>query len=321
MYKRTTLMIILLLLVTLVVSSCGGNSKKTVYLSIATGGMSGTYYPIGGGISNIINNKVEGVSTTVESTGASVANMNLIKEEKTELAIVASSIAYNAYNGIGSFEGAPVKNVAGITSLYPEAVQVVVLQDSGINSFEDLRGKKVAVGKPGSGVEVMAQELLTAYNMSYDDIEEDFLGFSEAATGLKDNTIDAAIVWAGVPTAGVVDIATQKKIRIIKIDNDKLEAIKAKLPYCSSHVIKGGTYTGFYEDVTTIAIPAILVVKADMDTEIVYNITKAIFENLEELANVHERGKDISLETALNGMGIPLHPGAEKYFKERGIIK
>ena len=197
----------------------------------------------------------------------------------------------------------------------------MVLENSGIKSVLDLKGKKVAVGKPGSGTEVMAREILSVYNMSYDDITEDFLGFGEAATGLKDNTISAGLIWAGVPTAAIVDIASRKQIRIIAIDREKLDALKAKMTYCADHLIKAGTYPSFEEDVMTVAIPAMLVCSTDLSEDLVYNITKVIFEHTEDLIAAHVRGKDITIETALNGMSIPLHPGAEKYYKEVGLIK
>jgi hypothetical protein len=295
--------------------------SATEYLSIATGGMAGTYYPVGGAISSIINANIKGVSSTVESTGATVANCNLIKSNGAELAITAANVTYNAFEGIGSFESGPVKNIAGITCLYPEAVQFVVLESSGIKSVLDLKGKKVAVGAPGSGTEVMAREILSVYNMSYDDITEDFLSFGEAATGLKDNTISAGLIWAGVPTAAIVDISSQKQTRIIAIDRDKLDALKAKMPYCADHLIKAATYPGFEEDVMTVAIPAMLVCSTDLSEDLVYNITKVIFEHTEDLIAAHVRGKDITIETALNGMSIPLHSGAEKYYKEVGLIK
>jgi TRAP transporter TAXI family solute receptor len=317
-FKVNSVLLLSLLLVLFLTVSV----SATQYLSIATGGMAGTYYPVGGAISSIINANIEGISSTVESTGATVANCNLIKSNSTELAITAANITYNAFEGIEGFDGKdPIKNMAGITCLYPETVQFVTLEKSGIKSVLGLKGKKVAVGMPGSGTEVMAREIFEVYGMSYDDITEDFIGSGEVATGLKDNTISAGFIWSGIPTALIVDIASRKKIRIIAIDRDKLDALKAKLPYCADHLIKAGTYHGFNEDVMSVAIPAMLVCSTNLSEDLVYNITKVIFEHTEDLIAAHTRGRDITLETALNGMSIPLHPGAEKYYKEVGLIK
>ncbi len=336
---KMKMIVLLVLMAGLVFFGCGGNgveeatngaeevteetdtpAEDTRYLAMATGGMAGTYYPLGGALSNVINNNVPGVRVSVEATGASVENLNLIGQGQSELALIASNIGYSAYHGEGAFEGSPIENVRGISRFFPELVQIVTLEGSGINSVEDLAGKRVAVGDHGSGVEVMANFILDVHGMSYDDLSQDFLGFSEAATGIQDRNIDAAFIWAGIPTAGVVDMATTNDIKIIQIEQDKLAEIEAQLDYAASEVIPAGTYTGVDEDIMTIAIPALLVTDANLEDDIVYEITKAMFENLESLTAMHERGRDVNIEQAMEGMSIPLHPGAERYLEEQGVL-
>ncbi len=297
-----------------------GDSKKLL-ISLATGSVSGVYYPLGGAFASIINKNIEGANCSVESTGGSVANILLIAEKEAELAFVAASSAYEAEHNQGVFADKKVENVNGILSLYPEAVQIVSI-DPNMKSVLDLKGKKVAVGSVGSGTEVMAKIILDIYDMSYDDIQEDYLGFSDASTGLKDKTIDAAFIWAGVPTSGVMDLGTQHEISLVNFEASEIERLKKISPYCVPISIDKSVYSSLSSDVTTIAIPAVLVGEAGLPEDFVYNFLVKTFENLNVLQNAHARGKDISLENALNGLdGIPLHPGAQKFYKEKGLLK
>jgi len=330
--KKGMGVIVLLVTLCLLFVGCGnkstpsGNSDKPAvenkFISIATGGVTGVYYPLGGAFSTLINNKMENVKSSVETTGGSVANINLLQKKEAELAFSASSVVFDAVKGEGTFAGKKVDNIRAILGLYPEAVQIVTLADLGITSVKDLKNKKVAVGDMGSGTEVMAREILSLYGLSYNDINEDFLGFGEASTGLKDRTMNAAFIWAGVPTAGIMDLAAQNKIALIEIDKDHIDKLTQKLPYCTVMKIPANTYKGLDKDATTVAIPAVLVGSDDLSADFVYNFLKTVFANLDLLQQAHARGKDISKNTALDGLaGIPLHPGAEKFYKEIGLIK
>lgn len=299
----------------------GDGEIKEKFVSIATGSVSGTYFPLGGAFSSIINKNLEGVNCSVESTGGSVANILLISNEETELAFVAASSAYDSVKGQGAFVDNKIENVRGILSLYPEAVQIVST-DSNIKSVYDLKGKKVAVGAVGSGTETMARTILGIYGMSYDDITEDFLGFTDASTGLKDNTIDAAFIWAGVPTSGVMDLGSQHDISLINFEAEEVAKLKEISPYTVTIDIDKSIYSSLIEDCTTIAIPAILVGDSNLSEEFVYQLLVNTFENPEVLQKAHTRGYDITMETALEGLdGIEIHPGAIKYYKEKGLLK
>ncbi len=289
-------------------------------LSLATGGTTGVYYPIGSAIASVISKNVEGVQVTAESTGASIANLKMMASNDVDMMFGGSGIVYEAYYGKGKpFDSKPVKNLRGVVSIYPEIFQLVVLKDSGINSVADLKGKRVAVGAPGSGTEKQGRIVLAAYGMSYDDISAQFLSFGEAVTGLKDGHIDCAIIYSGVPTSAVMDISTLHEIKILPIDKDKIEKLLKDLPYLTAYTIPGNSYTSIPEPVMTLGTPAMLIAQKDLSEETVYNMLKAIFDNLKVIGESHVQGKALSLKSALDGMSVPLHPGAIKFYKEKGI--
>ncbi|PKP61985.1 C4-dicarboxylate ABC transporter substrate-binding protein [Candidatus Atribacteria bacterium HGW-Atribacteria-1] len=315
--KREILLVILALILTL---SCMNISAEVKRFTLATGGVAGTYYPIGGAIANIITKFVPGVELTAESTGASVANLKMAGQGEVDFLMGASNTTFAAFSGEEPFDKA-VKNIRGITALYPETFQFIVRKDSGIKSFSDLKGKRVVVGAPGSGTERTANLVLNMYGITYDDLTPEFLSFAEGVTALKDRTVDCAIVGAGVPTAAVIDAAASMDIFLIPIDKEIYEKYSKDYPFLGSNIIPAGLYKGVDEDIFTVASPALLSVREDISEEVVYEVTKAIFEHLDILAETHAQGKNIKLENALNGMSIPLHPGAERYYKEKGILK
>ncbi len=326
--KKNHLIIIVVCISLLLVTGCStgdtdsqsGTSGDTTYLSIGTGSVSGVYYPLGGALASIINNNMEGYNCSVESTGGAVENCLLIAHGKIELGFSATSSIFEAQNKIGAFENEEISNLRGVVSLYPEVVQIVST-DSSIKSVEDLKGKRVAVGSAGSGTETIAKSILLLYGMTYDDIKVDYLGFGDAASGLKDNTIDAAFVWAGVPTSGLLDLGSQKDISMINFSDEKIEDLKTISPYVTAFEITQDYYSSLIENVQTIAIPAAIACDESLSEELVYDFLTALFENLDVMSSTHERGKDITLDSALEGMeGIELHPGAEKFYKEKGVL-
>ena len=297
---------------------CGGGSGggDGSFVNIATGGTAGTYYPIGGAIAEVLNKDAEGINASAQSTGASVANINMLKDKQVDMAIVQNDIAYYAVNGTEMFSE-KIENIRGIASLYPETCQFVTLEDSGIKSISDLKGKRVAVGAAGSGVEGNVRQILKAYGLTYDDIDEQFLSFAEGATALKDGTVDVACLTAGYPTASVQDVASQKKIRLISLDNDKIETLIKDYPFYTKSTIPSGTYQGFDEEVQTVSVMAILVATDKMTDDTGYAITKAIFGGLDKISAAHSAAKAISKEKALDGMDfIKMNGGAEKFLKE-----
>ncbi|SCY93514.1 TAXI family TRAP transporter solute-binding subunit [Alkaliphilus peptidifermentans] len=312
--KTISLLLICVLLVAAFAVGCGAKEER---LAVATGGTSGVYYPLGGAFANIISEKVGGVTANAESTGASVENVNLLNKGDVDFAMVQNDISYYAFNGVEMFdEQEPMKNLRGLATLYPETIQIVAAGNANIASVEDLRGKRVAVGAPGSGTEANARQILAAYGLTYDDIQADYLSFGEAADNLKDGHVQAAFVTAGTPTAAITDLATTHNVNLVPIPSNIAQKLIADYPYYAEVTIPAGTYRNQDEDINAVAVMAMLTVRAGLSDDVVYNITKALFENLDSLAAAHARGGDISIDTALNGMSLEIHPGAQRYYNE-----
>ncbi|MGB6607553.1 MAG: TAXI family TRAP transporter solute-binding subunit [Atribacterota bacterium] len=313
--------IVTLVLVLILILSCSNVFAAGVErFSLATGGLAGTYYPIGGAIANIVSKFVPGVELNAESTGASVANLKMAGQGEVDFLMGASNTTFAAYSGDDPFDKA-VKNIRGIAALYPETFQFVTRKSLGIKNINDLKGKRVVTGPVGSGTERTVQILLSMYGITYDDIRPEFLSFAEGVTALKDRTVDCAVVGAGLPTAAVIEAAASMDISLVSVDKEIFEKFSKDYPFLGGNTILAGSYNGVNEDVFTVASPALLSVREDISTDVVYEITKAIFEHLDVLVETHAQGINITLETALIGMSIPLHPGAEKYYKEIGLLK
>ena len=300
-----------------VLGGCGGDQgAKKQFLNIATGGTAGTYYPIGGAFAEILNKEIPGMNASAQSTGATVANINMLKEGSVDLAIVQNDITYYAVNGTEMFKDKKVDNIRGIATLYPETCQFVTLESSGIKSIADLKGKRVAVGAAGSGVEANVRQILAAYGIDYSDIKAHYLSFAEGANALKDGNIDVACLTAGYPTASVQDIASQHKVRLLPVDGDKADALIEKYPFYTKTTIPAGTYAGFDEEIPTVSVMAMLVCTDKVDDKLGGDIAKAIFSNLDRLQAAHSVGKLITKEGAMKGMPLPMNKGAEEFLKK-----
>ena len=297
-------------------TGCNGNAdvEGKKFLNIGTGGTAGTYYPIGGAIAEVLNKEIPGMSASAQSTGASVANINMLSDGEVDLATVQNDIAYYAAHGTEMFQDKKVDGLQGIASLYPETCQFVTLQSSGIKSLAELKGKRVAVGAAGSGVEANVRQILAAYGVTYEDIDAQYLSFAEGASALKDGNVDVAVLTAGYPTASVQDIAAQNPVRLLPVEGKAADALIAQYPFYTKTVIPAGTYAGFDEEVPSVAVMAMLVAGPTVNDDLGYCITKAIFSNLDRLQAAHAVGKQIAKDTAKTGMSLPMNAGAEKYF-------
>lgn len=289
-------------------------------LVLSTGGTAGTYYPFGGAMARIWDTKIPGMNVTAQTTGASAENIRLVNKKEAELALVQSDTLDFAYNAKEAFKE-PIKSMSAIAVLYPEIIQVVVRADSPVKSIADLKGKKVGVGAPGSGTEANFRQLMDIYGLAKDDVKSQYLSFSESAEQFKDRHIDAFIVTAGIPNAAIMDIGTQHEIRIINIPADMAAKLTGKYPFLAATKVPAGTYKNQAQDVATVAVNAVLIAGNDLSTDVVYNLTKALFDNQAELASAHAKGKELNLQYAVKGVSIPFHPGALKYYKEKGAIK
>ncbi|MDD6294433.1 MAG: TAXI family TRAP transporter solute-binding subunit [Treponema sp.] len=300
-----------------VLAGCSKNAKKDYIL--ATGGTGGTYYPFGGAIANIWNTKIENMNVTAQATGASAENLRLINKGEAEYAIVQNDVMDYAYNGKDLFAGEKLENIMTIGTLYPEVVQIAVSKDSGIKSVADFRGKRISVGDAGSGVEFNAKQILEGYGLTFDDIKKSNLSFKESAEGIQNGTLDGCFVTAGVPNAALQELAFSAGLVLVPVDSVAAEKICKKYNYYTVTSIPGGTYKGTDSDTAALAIKATLAVNAKLDEEIVYQMTKALFENLDSLAAAHAKGKEVSAKAAVTGVSVPFHPGAKKYFTEIGL--
>ncbi|WP_050526205.1 TAXI family TRAP transporter solute-binding subunit [Pseudorhodobacter aquimaris] len=287
-------------------------------LSIATGGTGGTYYPIGGGLAEIVNNHIEGYSATAEVTGASVENMGLIATGDADLAIGLADTVAQAYAGTGKFEGQQLPMVRGLASLYANMVHIVTLEGSGITSLQDLRGKRVAVGAPGSGTEVNTAAILEANGITYDDIDEQRLNFNETADALANGDIDVGFWSVGAPTSSVLNLATTNSIAIVPLSEDELKAARNADATFALTTLAGGSYAGVDNDVAVLGIPNVLVVSSEMSDDLAYALTKAMFENIAELRAVHPAANETTVEFTMGATPIPLHAGALRYYDEVG---
>jgi hypothetical protein len=258
----------------------------------------------------------------VESSGASVANAKLIASGDADMAILQNDISFYALQGVKPMFDKPVANIRGITSLYQEHCQIQARKDAKIAAVTDLKGKRVCVGPLGSGTEQNAMQILEAYGMKFDDFAKvERLTATESSDYLKDGRLDAAFYSVGVGAAGLVDTAMTVDCVIVPVDGGQRDALMKKYPFFTQAVVPKGAYKGIEADVPTVAVMAILVARAEMEEGMAYQITKAIFDNLADIERAHAKGKELKLQTALTGMSIPLHPGAEKFFKEKGVKK
>ena len=295
-------------------TSCGGGK-----LFMATGSETGTYYAFGIAFTQVLKDKA-GVEIGVQSTGASKANIQLIDSGDVNLAIVQNDVMDYAYNGTNTFadEGA-ITSFAAICTMYPETIQIVA--KTGINSIADLKGKVVSVGDVGSGTEFNAAQIFEAYGMTFDDIQKQNLGFTDSADKFKDGQLDAFFCTAGAPTVAITELATSTDFTILSIDAAELAWLQENYGYYTEYKMPAGTvYENIKEDVTTVAVMATLICDADLDEETVYNITKGIYENLPDITTAHAKGAELVLEKATDGISTPMHPGAVKYFTEKGVI-
>ncbi|MCG6115434.1 MAG: TAXI family TRAP transporter solute-binding subunit [Mesorhizobium sp.] len=283
-------------------------------VAIGTGGTGGLFYVIGAGMADVLNRNLEGTTARAEVTGASVENIRRVAADQMTFGFSSSSTLYEASVGEGPFEEA--LPVAGMAYLYPAVLQLATIDGTGVESMEDLAGKRINLGPPGSNAAVLAQRLLEAYGV-FDPGNAQFLSYSEGTAALINGNLDATVVLAGAPTAALIDLGAQREMRLISVDADTVADMLEEFPFYQVYDIPAETYSGQTETVTVINDPATLFVKADADEELVYSITKTLFDNLDQLAEIHPQAGAIALETATN-TPIDLHPGAQRYFDEAG---
>ena len=290
------------------------------FINILTGGTSGVYYPIGVGLSQLYSNGIEGSKTSVQATKASVENLNLLESGRGELALALGDSVADAWNGVeeAGFK-APLKKLRAIAGTYPNYIQIVANKESGITTLADLKGKRISVGAPKSGTELNARAIFAAAGLSYEDMGKvEFLPYAESVELIKNRQLDATLQSSGLGMAAIRDLAATLPITFVAIPAE----ITAKIDNAAYQAasIPAGTYDGQDTDVATVAITNILVSHEGVSEEVAYQMTKLMFDNLERLGNAHSAAKDIQLEGAAKDLPIPLHPGAERFYKEAGAL-
>ena len=296
----------------------GSKSRASEYVTVLTGGTSGVYYPLGVALAKIYGDTIEGARTSAQSTKASVENLNLLEQGKGEIAFALGDSVIDAWNGReeAGFK-TKLDKLRGIAAIYSNYVQVVASKDSGITKILDLKGKRLSVGAPKSGTELNARAILTAAGMTYDDLGKvEYLPFSESVELMKNRQLDATLQSAGLGVASIRDLASSIAITVVPIDAALVEQV-GKPFYATT--IPAGTYDGQDADVVTAAVPNYLVSHSEVADELGYQMTAQLFGHLDQLVSAHAAAKAIKLENALKGMPVPLHPGAEKFYTEKGM--
>ena len=292
-------------------------------LSIGTASTGGSWYPLGGGVANMINKYVKGYYASAHPSGASIENIRAIMKGQDHLSLSMPDSAFQAYKGTDAFKDNPQKGLRGLFSTYPVDIQFYVAADSPIKTIADIKkGKyKVAVGAPGSGTENMARYVLKVYGITYDNIDEQFLSATETTAAMKDGNIDVGIVSLGTPAPTLMDLTTQRKIRFLDVEPEVAKKINKDFPAYFPRTIPAGTYKDMPKPHHTLAWMGLFVVNEKMSPDLAYKILQAVFDHKAELNKIHKKFELITIKSATDGMSVPLHPGAIKFFKERKILK
>ena len=321
--KNTAIAVFAAMAATVALGAGTGQAQDNKFISIGTGGVTGVYYPAGGAICRLVNQgrRDHGIRCSAESTGGSVENVNFIKAGDLDFGIAQSDVQYNAHHGKAQFKSGAVKNLRSAFSLHPEPFTVVARADAGIKTFEDLKGKRVNIGNPGSGQRVLMDLLMEKHGWTRGDFKvASELKPAEQGAALCDNNIDAFVYSVGHPSAGISEPTTTCDAVIVEVAGPIVDKLIKENPYYFDATIPGGMYRGTEKDVKTFGVGATLVTSSDVPDEVVYTVVKAVFKNLDAFKALHPAFAVLEAKTMVSqGLSAPMHPGAEKYFKEAGL--
>lgn len=319
MKKIFKLFLIFILLIFLV--SCGHENIR--YINIPTASTTGTLYPFGNTLAVLWNKNIPGIKANVQASNGGIDNLNLLEKEEADISMAVSSNVYQSYMGLEKFEGRPNKKIRVIAGLYFNPNQIVVSNYEDINSLEDLKGKRFAPGAPGSTTEDEASIHFDFAGLNYpEDLENQYVSFTESIDLMRNNQIDGAWIMAGAPTSAVTEMLKTTDTKILEISEEFVDELKKEYPWYSSYKIKAGTYEEVDKDLNTTAIKMVMFTSEDTEDELVYELTKVFFENLEELKKTNNFLKDVNLEDAVKDIAdLPIHEGAKRYYREKNVIK
>jgi uncharacterized protein len=313
-----TTMIALACGIALALVFAGPVSAKTTFIGIGTGGTGGIYYPYGGGVAEIWSKHVEGVRAVAEVTGASVENVKLAHKGETVIGEVMGDVAVAGYKGLSKFKGKK-HDILSMAIMYPNLLQIVTKKDSGITNIEQVKGRNISTGSPGSGTNFMAEVVLKALGIPLDSYKDSRLSFTESANALRDGTIDVGTWSVGPGTSSIMDLATTHDIRIIPFTEEQTQKILEANAEYSAVELAGGIYNGVDDPVPTIGVWNVMICQASLDEDLVYRLVKALYENNDYLLKIHPSASYTTPENAVEYSPIPLHPGTIRYLKEKGI--
>jgi hypothetical protein len=318
--KRLGTKIVLLGIVTLccMLIMAGPVAARTQFVSIGTGGTGGIYYPYGGGVAEIWTKYVKDVRAVAEVTGASVENVKLAHKGETVIGEVMGDVAVAGFNGLSKFKGKK-HDILSMAIMYPNVLQVVTLKKSGITNIEEVKGRKISSGSPGSGTNFMAETVFKALGIPLDSYSDSRLSFTESANALRDGTIEVGVWSVGPGTSSILDLATTHDIHIIAFTPEQQQKILAANKEYSAVDLAGGVYRGVDKAVPTIGVWNVMICQKGLDTDMVYNLVKALYEHQDYLLKIHPSASYTTPENAVKYSPIPLHPGTIKYLKEKGV--
>jgi hypothetical protein len=308
----------ILLVLCLVLIFAGPALAKTTFVSIGTGGTGGIYYPYGGGVAEIWSKYVSGVRAVAEVTGASVENVKLAHKGETVIGEVMGDVAVAGFNGLSKFKGKK-HDILSMAIMYPNLLQVVTLKKRGITNIEQIKGRKISSGSPGSGTNFMAETVFKALGIPLDSYKDSRLSFTESANALRDGTIEVGVWSVGPGTSSILDLATTHDIHIISFTPAQQEKIMAANKEYSAVDLAGGVYKGVGSAVPTIGVWNVMICQASLNTDMVYNLVKALYDHQDYLLKIHPSASYTTAENAVKYSPIPLHPGTIKYLKEKGV--
>ncbi len=315
--------ILTLIFITVVGVQTAAKNKEKRFVSVATASTGGTYYPIGVGMANIWSTKLkdEKIQASGQSSAGSIENIELLREGEAQLAILQGLISSQAYEGESAFEGKRYEDLRTISMLWPNVEHFVLMNNKvKTGTIEDIGGTRFSVGPQASGTEQSTVVMMEGLGLTKKNISPEYLGYSDTVSAMRDGRLDGGSLPAGIPISAVTDMyASNVKASVLEVTDEQLDEINAVSNSWYRYIIPGGTYPRIEEDIETIAQPNLLSTTKEIDEETIYLLTKALYDNLDEMYEVHNSAKDMTLETALDGVSVPLHAGAYKYFKEAGV--
>lgn len=292
-----------------------GEDKSYLLTSASTGG---TFYPIGTAMSKIVSENAESIKLTNQASAGGAENVTLLKNEEVEFALLSGDTAEQAYEGKGDYD--EPGNFSAVLGMYSEPLSIVTLEKTDVNNLTDIKGKKVAIGAPGSGSELKTRDMLDILGIDESDFDLQTISFADGVDGLKNGSTDVVMGWSGVPLPSVMDLSNTHDIKLIPLTSEEIEKVSSEYQWLKEITIPADIYKGVDYDTLGLAVKTQMVARNDVNEDDVYNVVKSIYENLDELHNAHNSAKEITLESATEDI-VSLHPGAEKYFKEEGLIE